>query len=75
MFAFHTFKGMSRLPFSPRPASIILSEIPPVPLLCICICVCYFDLICTEICAFDGFYEHSDNLGMESFHCFEAIMT
>ena len=46
-----------------------------MPFLCIYICVCYFDLICAEICAFDGFYEHSDNLGMQSFHCSEAIMT
>ena len=42
------------------------------PLWCICICVCSFDLICTEICAFDESYESSDNLGMLDVPCSEA---
>ena len=45
-----------------------------MPLLCICIYVCYFDLICTEMCAFDELYDHADGLGMQSFHYSEAIM-
>ena len=45
-----------------------------IPLLCICIFVCYFDFICPEICAFDEFHEHSDNLDMQYVPCSEANM-